>query len=579
MGFVLSPYQKEFVLERLEKWSHAKTSYSIYGTGKVAAGLLSFVIENNLQMPTIIMDHMDQVKELAGIPVTNLEQVNVEDFGEIIMATLTWEIQRRMGRKIRERFGVTITPTALPMAEQAYNMGDKGEDLWKSDLFDYRDEELLVSRIYCLSKTSGYALYGANAFSAKLVSLLKTHSVALPEFILVEDKAPKVFEGIVTKTWDDLDGQKPFPVILATKYRVDEFQTRLGETVTRHPISVIDIFSASHLDYNIFESIHVPYVVNKSFLLEMASSCNLECRYCRNHGDYKFHPTPGLEVDLEKTLSLLPKLKGHIRVFMPVGGGEILLNSDLETIISAAKKHIPYVSVLTNATLLTRKRADKLAESGLDKLFFSIDSLDEAYAKKIRGIHLEKIIDNVSYFSKTYSIPVGISAVVGPENVFDAHRIFELKKSRIPTLESISYVRWRDESEFGMRDIPFGDINSFRLKATELSREYGVTMNMDNGGFEITPHKRCVMGPICRYLWSQEQIVAFTTGRARVCCYGGPWIHGNIFEDPLMDMLNAPEMLSIRRNALKGVYPDYPFRCRSYCKYPAEGVHEGGDDA
>ena len=63
--------------------------------------------------------------------------------------------------------------------------------------------------------------------------------------------------------------------------------------------------------------------------------------------------------------------------------GEPLLNPKLEEFISYAKKNgILEVSINTNATTLTEKRAERLIDAGLDQIIYSFDGGTKKLMKK-----------------------------------------------------------------------------------------------------------------------------------------------------------------------------------------------------
>lgn len=61
---------------------------------------------------------------------------------------------------------------------------------------------------------------------------------------------------------------------------------------------------------------------------------------------------------------------------------------------------VPHIHLTTNGTLLNERRADRLVESGVDSVMFSIDAVTPETYKKIRGASLEKLERNIEYFAK-----------------------------------------------------------------------------------------------------------------------------------------------------------------------------------
>ena len=71
--------------------------------------------------------------------------------------------------------------------------------------------------------------------------------------------------------------------------------------------------------------------------------------------------------------------------------GEPLLNPKLEEFISYAKKNgILEVSINTNATTLTEKRAERLIDAGLDQIIYSFDGGTKKTYEKMRPARFKK---------------------------------------------------------------------------------------------------------------------------------------------------------------------------------------------
>jgi uncharacterized Fe-S cluster-containing radical SAM superfamily enzyme len=80
--------------------------------------------------------------------------------------------------------------------------------------------------------------------------------------------------------------------------------------------------------------------------------------------------------------------------------GEPLLHKDIFRMIDYAKAAgIAWVVMNTNGTLLTDKMIQRIVESGLDIIRFSIDGSAETF-KKIRGVELQKIETNIIKLKK-----------------------------------------------------------------------------------------------------------------------------------------------------------------------------------
>jgi MoaA/NifB/PqqE/SkfB family radical SAM enzyme len=99
---------------------------------------------------------------------------------------------------------------------------------------------------------------------------------------------------------------------------------------------------------------------------------------------------------LEKILSGLPKKNLTI---CPYLSGEPLIHPKLIEAIGLIKKYgYNHVRFHTNATLLTLEKSEKLINSGLSHIVFSVDGSDKQDFERIRGVSFEKVKDNIYNF-------------------------------------------------------------------------------------------------------------------------------------------------------------------------------------
>ena len=128
-----------------------------------------------------------------------------------------------------------------------------------------------------------------------------------------------------------------------------------------------------------------------SLIIEPTNTCNLRCTFCfvtegmtRQEGF--------LEFDLfKKIIDDSPGLE-HLCMH---NWGEPLLHRDIFRMIDYAREAgVQWVVMNTNGTLLTDKMIDRIVDSGLSIIRFSIDGSAETF-KRIRGVELAKIERNI----------------------------------------------------------------------------------------------------------------------------------------------------------------------------------------
>jgi radical SAM protein with 4Fe4S-binding SPASM domain len=151
----------------------------------------------------------------------------------------------------------------------------------------------------------------------------------------------------------------------------------------------------------------IPLETPLELQLAVASACNFRCGYCPcstsdllkennvKKGIMKF--------DLyQKLIDDLDEFPEKIKILRLVKEGEPLLNKRFADMVRYAKKKQPSVKVdtTTNASLLTPEFSDEIIDSGLDKIFISLQGINaEAYNRLANvTVDFNKLLENVIYF-------------------------------------------------------------------------------------------------------------------------------------------------------------------------------------
>ncbi|UQZ91314.1 molybdenum cofactor biosynthesis protein (plasmid) [Deltaproteobacteria bacterium Smac51] len=131
--------------------------------------------------------------------------------------------------------------------------------------------------------------------------------------------------------------------------------------------------------------------------VELTNRCNLSCLFCPRQS---VHMEPG-----DMPLELFRKIALEAAAHRPVAlalffRGESLLHPQLEEMIRLAKSlGLGPLQLASNGLMLERDRADGLAESGLDFISFSLDTLDAGlYRRSRRGGELKDAAENIAAF-------------------------------------------------------------------------------------------------------------------------------------------------------------------------------------
>ena len=139
----------------------------------------------------------------------------------------------------------------------------------------------------------------------------------------------------------------------------------------------------------------------------VGNRCNLKCGHCPYHSPkYRDSHTSGyFDETVNMTTSVFEKIAQYAsknNIALQFGQIEEPLTNELvfDFIRYAKDIGVPHIHLTTNGTLLNERRADRLVESGVDSVMFSIDAVTPETYKKIRGASLEKLERNIEYFAK-----------------------------------------------------------------------------------------------------------------------------------------------------------------------------------
>src|SRR5258707_4577724 len=131
--------------------------------------------------------------------------------------------------------------------------------------------------------------------------------------------------------------------------------------------------------------------------LETTNRCNLLCTTCPRTFEAL---EPPADMSWELFTSIVDQFPKIARVVLH-GIGEPMMVRELPRMIRYLKDRGTYVLFNTNGTLLTRKRALAIIESGLDELRVSLDAAEPRAFELVRGRDMfDMIIRNVKAFTE-----------------------------------------------------------------------------------------------------------------------------------------------------------------------------------
>ena len=158
--------------------------------------------------------------------------------------------------------------------------------------------------------------------------------------------------------------------------------------------------------------------------MELTFRCNLRCQHC-----YVAHGHTGLpglqELSLAEIERILDEMVAEGTLWLLMTGGEPLLRRDFLEIYTAAKKRGLLVSLFTNATMITRRIADHLAEYRPFNLEISQYGATQETYERVTGIpgSYVRFQDGIDLLLER-EIPIRLKTVVMTLN---QHELWEME--------------------------------------------------------------------------------------------------------------------------------------------------------
>ena len=165
----------------------------------------------------------------------------------------------------------------------------------------------------------------------------------------------------------------------------------------------------------------------RQLFLELTLQCNEHCFHCGSN----CMPHAGEELSLSEYRRILDEVKEDFdlhRIFLCITGGEPLLRPDFFDILGYANKLGFRWGMTTNATLITKSVAHKLAECGMKTVSVSVDGLPDTH-DRLRGLPggydaamqgIQNLIDEHVFQN------VQVTTVINHENITELDALFRV---------------------------------------------------------------------------------------------------------------------------------------------------------
>ena len=120
--------------------------------------------------------------------------------------------------------------------------------------------------------------------------------------------------------------------------------------------------------------------------LELTARCNLTCQHCYINEPANDRVARSKEMTTEQMKRVIDQVVAEGTLFFTMTGGEVLLRPDFREIYLHAREQGLLVTIFTNATLVTERIADFLAEYPPVAIEISIYGYTEATYEAVTGI-------------------------------------------------------------------------------------------------------------------------------------------------------------------------------------------------
>ncbi|WP_414621303.1 pyrroloquinoline quinone biosynthesis protein PqqE [Calothrix sp. CCY 0018] len=250
-----------------------------------------------------------------------------------------------------------------------------------------------------------------------------------------------------------------------------------------------------------------------SLVAELSYRCPLRCPYCSNPLDWADKSSQ--ELSTEDWLRVIRQSRQLGVVQLGLSGGEPLLRPDLEVLIEEAASLGLYTTLVTAATLLTSKRAEKLRQVGLDHIQISIQDSRAAESDSIAGIKCFEQKLAAARLVKNLGFPLTLNFVLHRHNLNRIEEMLQLAENLAADrveLANTQYYGWALQNRAAL--LPTLSQLQQAEPAVKAARERG---KIPMGIIYVIPDYYAEYPKPCMGGWGQRTIVITPQGEALPC--------------------------------------------------------------
>ena len=330
----------------------------------------------------------------------------------------------------------------------------------------------------------------------------------------------------------------------------------------KHPLRLLNMLGA-RLYSNRFQPVHNPFLP-WTLDIEPTVACNLRCVMC--HSDKIREQRDIKNMSFENFKKIIDSIPTLLKVTVQ-GMGEPLLAPDFLKMVSYTNQKDISVTTTLNATFINEEIARKVVESGLARMYISLDgATKETYENIRRGADFEKTlagIRNLIKARKKKGAPYIDLWMVGiGDNILELPKMVdlacELGVDSLSLQPDVTY--WGKEEYRGkmkesllskQAEKVAGIVNEAQIKAKEKGLNFIYVRKT-----KFTSQSPCV--------WPWQSGYVSTDGRMVPCCLlADPDIinFGNILETPMKEIWNGEKMKDLRKSIKEGKFRHYCRDC------------------
>ena len=237
-------------------------------------------------------------------------------------------------------------------------------------------------------------------------------------------------------------------------------------------------------------------------------TCNLRCKHC-----YEDAGANRPELSIEEACEAIDKLSEIAHTGIPAlsfSGGEPLMRKDFFEVAAYAKKKIPFISIATNGTLLTKDNVARLKEVGVDYVEVSLDGASKEVHENFRMVPgcFEKTIKGIHNCVEA-NLDACIATTAHKENLNEIPKVMELADQMgvrfmhfnyIPTGRAKEHLRLdlTPMERLGLLQTLGNKIVSLYIKSKEEEKKPGKTSISVDRIFSTCPQFASVVKKIAR---------------------------------------------------------------------------------